>query len=744
MAEEKKEIIIDVKIDTEKAQKSLSLAMSKVASLKESQAALRKEIEAGNDKTGELAATYAEYGKQLEQAQREVKSNTAALQLSNAVVIEGTESLDEQRQALNAAQKAYAQLSGDAKKLADQEGGLRDQINALSDSVKAQEAAIGDARRNVGNYEGSILSAADKAHLLADSFKATAAGSTVLGKGVDSVDKTMKVMSKNPLMGIVVALAPLLSKIIGLVTENKSVMDALNKVMKPLGDALKWIADLIGNVLVGALKALESAWNAVAGFFGSIVSWFTGTSEAEDEAAKAAEEYAKQVENLTAQLEKEQKALAQLQKDNKYHLELLKARGATERQLFLQRAQDQKEELELQKQIYQNAEDAFQAYQQQLKALNGLNEKGNIIMSEEEKQKWEDMKAARSEAYATLTEMDRAYKVMAVQYATDEAKERERIEKESAEKRKAERQRQYEEERAAWVQRITDLELLAEAEAATLAAKEAEIRERAKAMLDALNEDEEEDEGEKKILPPAEQARQFFGLDEEGVQYFLELLDEGVSITEAKTKAITEQTRRMTQAWATLFGDLGGSFEKMGDALGEFANESEDAAKAQKAFAFSGIMLNQAQSISEGALAIAKGVESASAIPFPANIPAIISIVAQISGMIAGVMSSIAQAKQVFAQADTSAQKFSHGGIVEGTSYTGDKVPTWQNSREMDLTLEQQGRLFDAINGQGDGSLGVNYELMAAAMSQVKIYADYTEMKSFEQNIINFDEIASV
>ena len=43
-------------------------------------------------------------------------------------------------------------------------------------------------------------------------------------------------------------------------------------------------------------------------------------------------------------------------------------------------------------------------------------------------------------------------------------------------------------------------------------------------------------------------------------------------------------------------------------------------------------------------------------------------------------------------------QKFSTGGIVAGSSFRGDMVPTMQNSREMDLNMGQQRNLFNAIN----------------------------------------------
>ena len=118
-------------------------------------------------------------------------------------------------------------------------------------------------------------------------------------------------------------------------------------------------------------------------------------------------------------------------------------------------------------------------------------------------------------------------------------------------------------------------------------------------------------------------------------------------------------------------------------------------------------------------------------------------MVGQVLALVASVASTIVQAKQVFAQAD--AQKFATGGIVGGNSYTGDKINARLNSGEMVLNKESQQRLFDAISGQGDGSLGINYEMLAAAMAaQPAPVLVYTELEQFGQKVATINEIASV
>jgi hypothetical protein len=47
-----------------------------------------------------------------------------------------------------------------------------------------------------------------------------------------------------------------------------------------------------------------------------------------------------------------------------------------------------------------------------------------------------------------------------------------------------------------------------------------------------------------------------------------------------------------------------------------------------------------------------------------------------------------------------SAQKFANGGIVSGTSYTGDNVPVQVNSGEMILNKQQQSNMFDLLSNR--------------------------------------------
>lgn len=88
------------------------------------------------------------------------------------------------------------------------------------------------------------------------------------------------------------------------------------------------------------------------------------------------------------------------------------------------------------------------------------------------------------------------------------------------------------------------------------------------------------------------------------------------------------------------------------------------------------------------AAASASGVASASAMPFPYNLAAIASVMGTVMSVFANIKSMVSG-------------KFAEGGIVGGTSYTGDKLFAMVNSGEMILNKRQQNNLANMIGGGG-------------------------------------------
>lgn len=188
-------------------------------------------------------------------------------------------------------------------------------------------------------------------------------------------------------------------------------------------------------------------------------------------------------------------------------------------------------------------------------------------------------------------------------------------------------------------------------------------------------------------------------------------------VRDAEMKRATETA----SAISSMLGSLGSVFD-------EYSEQSKAAAVASKAIALGQIAIDTGT-------AIAGGVSQAMSVPFPANLAAIATTIAT-------VMANILTAKKTIESA-----KFETGGIVSGTSYTGDRVPVAANSGEMIITREQQTKLFDAISS--GNLMGSNYDMMAAAMStalaQMKApVMVYSEFKDFERQVSQYNEFASL
>lgn len=73
------------------------------------------------------------------------------------------------------------------------------------------------------------------------------------------------------------------------------------------------------------------------------------------------------------------------------------------------------------------------------------------------------------------------------------------------------------------------------------------------------------------------------------------------------------------------------------------------------------------------------------------------------------------------------APAFATGGIVGGTSYTGDEVVSRLNSAEMILNAGQQRNLFDRINEGNLGGGGMNVQIINQASNDVRATPEITE-----------------
>lgn len=767
MAQERNEVLIDIKVNADEVARTLNDATQNVARLKDENKKLQEQqkklskqmqeegadVEALSKEMAENTKQMAANNAQIEANNRVIKSNTAMLQMATLANVDENSTLDEKRQLLNAVQKAYGSMTAEQKAAAGGAEQIEKQIKKLSDAVKAQEAAIGDNRRNVGNYTESIIEAANKM----GGF-----GSSIVGimSPMKAATGAMKAMAATPLIAIISLAVNILMKLHERFKGNAAAMEKLNEifgvfagignivniVIDKIAEGVGWLAEKVleladkmgmlsksmkeGQAIAKEDMAIQKAQREAALKTAEdqkkIAELKAAAAETDKHTSKERLDLLQQAANLEEGIAKRQYELAK----REYELQVRKNNQSASSQ------EDMKKENELRIAMI-NAETALFNKQKELNGqMAGLRQQEAAKAKAAAQESIKEAEAAAAKLAAIRDEMLRRTRSQLDNEIVDlEAKRDKELEIAGL---TAEEKIAIEQYYAGKIKELRDADLLAVQEQ-----EKAKLQARADARVEfGLDPEKTPEEQE---LERLQEARAQELLNEEEYQEARKLIieryaEEREEVAKKERENITAQYKAELK---TAVASAAGASMALANAMGEFAEESEAAAKAQKAFTLIGIITNQAQSISEGALAIAKGVESAAGLPFPANIPAIISITAQVGAMIAGVMTSIAQAKQLFSTA--SAQKFATGGIVGGTSYTGDHVPIMANSREMVLTTQQQTRLFDALDGGSGGNLGINYEALAAAVSALPAPVMVLKELADEQDkVATFDEIAGV
>lgn len=209
----------------------------------------------------------------------------------------------------------------------------------------------------------------------------------------------------------------------------------------------------------------------------------------------------------------------------------------------------------------------------------------------------------------------------------------------------------------------------------------------------------------------------------------------------------TQMKMQLSASLQMMAKNASSAFGQMSELLEGYGEENEKASKAAKAFALMQLATDQAISISQTARAMVEAVQgatqaAASTGPLAPVMLAvyIAEMVGLVLGAVAGQVASIKQAKGIL-----SGEKFESGGIVGGTSFSGDKVVAHVNSGEMILNREQQTRLFDMANyGGGFDYSGLTQALTQAVASLPAPTLQYQEFKDFQSSVQRVTKIAEL
>lgn len=739
-------ILIDVEFDASKLNSQLDEATKKVLELEDAQKGLKSAFNDGAISAEDYSKQQKALGDRLSWAKKQQTDLIKAVQLGKTTNDDYGTSLDEQRRKLADMQKAYAALDADMR---ESKGGkkFREEIKAQSDAVKAAESAIGDNRRNVGNYAEALKEA---------------------GVGIDGFKKKLTALWKNPWAAIIGAIVVVMQKLIAAFKSSDARMRELQTAFAPLRagidvvkqgfDALaKLLSGVVQNALAGVASGID--WLAkqvdkLGKLFGRDWGISERLQEAKANTKALAEEQQKYVDEqnaflvTSARLEKEiselrTKAAEKDTYSNKERIAFLEQAAAKEEEIYATKKRLAQENLSiLQRQAAESENDA--------EANRALAEaEAAVILADKE------LADKKRELTAQIVEARNANKASELKLHQDTDKlllERAKQQADALKKIQ---------DAAAKEEENRQKEIIKEAEDLRSEFIKTTLQEQEQAQLESL--ERVWDEGligyEEYQRLQTEISQKYTDAREEQSRQSLENLNASIgewggqaiqavaainnAISAGEDRQLAEFEKANNQKKKDLEARLKSgliSQQYYDDQVAGMDAELEEKQKAldyeqakrTKAINLMSATLNAAQAI---IASLAQSPVAYGPIPNPVGIASL-------------ALATITGAAQIAAIAAEPLPQFERGGVVGGTSYTGDNVIARVNSGEGIYTTKQANNILQEVaNNPARG--GINYELLgqtmaAAVASQPAPVMDYTEFKSFGKKVSTYKEIAKI
>lgn len=139
------------------------------------------------------------------------------------------------------------------------------QIKSINERLKEMDATQGNFQRNVGDYFNQVTVP------LKSVLQDLPSGLNAIKGPLDDTTKTLGLMGKQPILGIVALLAPMLTKIVESLKGNKTMLDAVKKAMDSLKPVMDFFTGIIEKIAGWLSQAIDYVMN-LAGESGSAFS----------------------------------------------------------------------------------------------------------------------------------------------------------------------------------------------------------------------------------------------------------------------------------------------------------------------------------------------------------------------------------------------------------------------------------------------------------------------------------------
>lgn len=280
--------LLDLSFDTSEALDGLDALIAKSLELAETKKSLQSALkdekkqldEAGKAfKSGSLSQdeykksvsdstkAQVELTKQLTDINKSITDNNSAIKVNTTLLKSQEDSVDALRAQLAKNTKELNAMSAATRNNTDEGKALVTETKEISDKLKEMEKAVGDNRRNVGNYAESIQEAMSSTQGLSG---ATAAMATSLSGGVNILKTFNATLKANPILAIVSVILVLISTVEKLMKRNSEMAANLKSAFAPFEVIFSRILDGVTNMLSGVAKAFEWVSEKVVNLLSSI------------------------------------------------------------------------------------------------------------------------------------------------------------------------------------------------------------------------------------------------------------------------------------------------------------------------------------------------------------------------------------------------------------------------------------------------------------------------------------------
>lgn len=312
--------LLDLNFGTSEAEKGLDALIAKSMSLaktkKDLQAAYaseKKELDTLNQNYADglvqqdkYDATVKKLNKSLIETQKAILDNTEANKKNNAEIKSTKTLLDNEATSVNALRAQLAQNTTELNKMSEaqrttsKEGqDLTEQTKALSDKLKEMEKAVGDNRRNVGNYAESV-----KDGILQTQGLTGGTGALVgqMKSGIAGVQAFNAALKANPIIFVVSLVLSLIAIIEKMMKRNSELATSLNAAFAPFKVIFGRLLDWITGLFEGVAFLLENLAKAVTRLLDKLGLISEETKRAAAEGARLAAQTQKIYQAETAAL----------------------------------------------------------------------------------------------------------------------------------------------------------------------------------------------------------------------------------------------------------------------------------------------------------------------------------------------------------------------------------------------------------------------------------------------------------